>query len=143
MRQDSSNISPSPHDFRHVRALQSPFACRTLNNNVPEENTNAIPSYGFDPTEVAVPWKILSNHGIEVVFTTPCGDKACADRIMLTGENLGVWKSLLKARKDAVTSHDAMGHDTSFCNPLRYADARETLTVFPLRWPRCCSPVSH
>lgn len=84
-----------------------------------------IPSYGFDPTEAAIPWQVLSDRGIEVVFTTPTGDKACADRSMLTGDNLGVWKSLLKARKDAVTAHDAMCHEASFCHPLRYADARE------------------
>jgi putative intracellular protease/amidase len=32
-----------------------------------------LPTYGFDPTEVAIPWKILSEGGIEVVFTTPGG----------------------------------------------------------------------
>jgi len=44
---------------------------------------------------------------------------------MLTGERLGVWKSLLKARKDAVIAHDEMNHDDSFCHPLRYVDASE------------------
>jgi len=29
-----------------------------------------LPSEGFEPTEVAVPWKILRKAGVEVVFAT-------------------------------------------------------------------------
>ncbi len=32
-----------------------------------------IPEKGFDPTEVAVPWRALKNRGICVVFATPKG----------------------------------------------------------------------
>lgn len=42
---------------------------------------------------------------------------------MLTGEKLGVWRSLLKARKDAVTAYNEMDRDPSFRHPLRYVDA--------------------
>jgi len=83
-----------------------------------------LPGYGFDPTEVAIPWKILSSRGIDVVFATPSGDKAGADELMLTGKKLGVWRPLLKARKDAVTAHNEMDHDPSFLHPLRYIDVR-------------------
>ncbi len=84
-----------------------------------------LPRYGFDPTEVAIPWKILSEHGIEVLFATPAGERATADRLMLTGDRLGLWKRVLKARTDAVGAHEAMLKDASFCNPMDYAAAEE------------------
>ncbi len=84
-----------------------------------------LPSYGFDPTEVAIPWKLLSDRGIEVVFTTPNGKQGAADRLMLTGDKLGVWKPLLKARNDAVDAHDAMVEEASFREPREYAAVQE------------------
>ena len=83
-----------------------------------------LPTYGFDPTEVAIPWELLSKGGIEVVFATPDGRQAATDRLMLTGAKLGILKPLLKARSDAVTAHDAMIKESSFRNPLDYAAAR-------------------
>ena len=84
-----------------------------------------IPSYGFDPTEVAIPWKILSEKNVGIVFITPEGKKASADSIMLTGKKLGIWKSILRARKDAVDAYNEIEKNESFCNPLKYADACE------------------
>lgn len=84
-----------------------------------------LPSYGFDPTEVAIPWKILSDDNVEVVFATPNGKPGAADRLMLTGEKLGIWKPLLKARADAVDAYDEMGQDFSFGRPREYAAVRE------------------
>jgi protease I len=84
-----------------------------------------IPSYGFDPTEVAIPWKLLSAEGIEVLFATPRGEKAAADHLMLSGENLGIWKSALRARRDAVSAYDEMAEDPLFCEPLKYTDVAE------------------
>jgi len=82
-----------------------------------------LPTYGFDPTEVAIPWEVLSNRGIEVVFATPGGQQGAADKLMLTGDRLGILKPLLKARSDAVSAHDAMVEESSFRNPLDYAAA--------------------
>ena len=84
-----------------------------------------LPTYGFDPTEVAVPWKILSERDIGVVFATPDGTPGAADKLMLTGDGLGVWKPLLKARSDAVAVYDELLNDTSFCNPHSYSAVRE------------------
>jgi len=84
-----------------------------------------LPTYGFDPTEVAIPWKILSEGGIEVVFTTPDGQPGDADRLMLTGEKLGILKPLLRARSDAVDAHEEMLENESFGNPIEYAAALE------------------
>lgn len=82
-----------------------------------------IPSYGFDPTEVAIPWQQMSKNKVEVIFATPNGKKAAADRLMLTGEKLGIWKSLLQARKDAVSAYADLDKTESFCNPITYEAA--------------------
>ncbi len=84
-----------------------------------------LPSYGFDPSEVAIPWKIFSKNNIEIVFTTPNGKKASADEIMLNGTGLGIWKPLLKARKDAVSAYYEMEESKIFCNPIPYKNVKE------------------
>ena len=84
-----------------------------------------LPHYGFDPTEVAIPWKLLSEKDIEITFITPEGKKPSADTIMLTGAKLGIWKSVLRARQDAVDAYHVMEKSESFCNPLKYTDVQE------------------
>ncbi len=84
-----------------------------------------IPAYGFDPTEVAIPWKILSKNNFKIIFTTPQGKKSAADTLMLKGERLGIWKSVLQARKDAVEAYLEMDKCESFCKPLKYEDVQE------------------
>lgn len=84
-----------------------------------------LPCYGFDPTEVAVPWKLLSKAGFDVAFSTPGGMKASPDQRMLKGDGLGIWKSILQARRDAVDAYVEMESDQAFCNPLSYDDAHE------------------
>ena len=81
-----------------------------------------LPCYGFDPTEVAIPWKLLYKAGFEIVFTTPTGIKASPDIRMLHGNDLGVLKSLLQAREDAIDACIEMESSQSFCNPLKYDD---------------------
>jgi len=83
-----------------------------------------VPRYGFDPTEVAVPWKVFSGEGVEVVFATPNGGQADADTLMLEGKSLGIWKPVLRARQDAVDAYTDMLTDDSFRQPLQYTDAR-------------------
>jgi len=80
------------------------------------------PSYGFDPTEVSIPWKILSENSIEVVFTTPDGKPSKADQLMVTGEGLGIWKSSLRAQDDALDAYNELVSSPEFCSPLRYED---------------------
>jgi len=79
-----------------------------------------IPTLGFDPSEVAIPWKLLSENNIEIVFITPNGTQASTDERMLNGNGLGIFKSVLKARKDAVDAYFEMIKEPSFCKPLRY-----------------------
>jgi hypothetical protein len=42
-------------------------------------------SLDYDPTEVAVPWLVLSSAGHEVAFATADGERARPDALMLTG----------------------------------------------------------
>ncbi len=79
-----------------------------------------IPSYGFDPSETAIPWKLLSQNDFKVFFATPKGKKANGDSIMLTGKGLGIWRKLLKAGKDATLAYKEMYSSENYCKPLSY-----------------------
>jgi len=81
-----------------------------------------LPARDFDPTEAAVAWRLLVAAGHDIVFATPTGQPAKADRRMLTGKGLGPWKTLLRARSDAREAYAAMVRTPEFCSPLRYAD---------------------
>jgi len=76
----------------------------------------------FDPTEVAVPWKILRDAGIEVCFATDTGLAGIADGRMLHGKGFGVLKNLLIAEKPARDAYAEMLQDTAFRNPMDYDD---------------------
>lgn len=84
-----------------------------------------LPAYGFDPTEAAIPWKILTQRGIPVFFATPEGKKATCDQIILKGARLGIWKKLLMARKDAVEAYYEMDRDPNFSHPLSYQETKQ------------------
>lgn len=84
-----------------------------------------IPTYGFDPTEVAIPWLMLTKNNFEIIFATPNGSIAKADTLMLYGENLGVWKKVLQARKDAVDAYHQMIESHAFKNPINYISIQE------------------
>ena len=93
-----------------------------------------IPHQDFDPTEVAVPWRVLTNQGHQVVFATPDGKQGHADDFMVTGEGLDVWgwipllKKLklvgltLRANRDAREAYAALAQDSAFLAPLKYED---------------------
>jgi protease I len=84
-----------------------------------------LAAYGFDPSETAIPWKLLSAHGHEVVFATPEGKIAAADTRMLNGTGLGILKRLLKAREDAVAAYHEMEQSPEFMQPISYRAIKE------------------
>lgn len=84
-----------------------------------------IPSYGFDPTETAIPWKLLTENNFQVTFATPKGEKAEGDELMVKGKNLGIFKQVLRARKDAVDAYNNMTESSEFLNPIKYSDVKE------------------
>lgn len=48
-----------------------------------------LPDSDFDVTEVAVPWKLLTESGVDVVFATEKGAPPAADPLLLTGVLFG------------------------------------------------------
>lgn len=82
-----------------------------------------LPSYGFDPTESAVPFAALLKENVPVVFATPEGKVAEADRRMVTGQDLPfLFKGTLKAEPAAVRSYEEMTRQACFQNPIAYKD---------------------
>lgn len=85
-----------------------------------------IPARDFDPTEVAVPWKVLTARGHRVLFATPEGRPGAADEIMVTGRGLPLIGGLLRANADARAAHAEMLADPAFQAPLRWSHLATT-----------------
>lgn len=93
-----------------------------------------IPSCDFDPTEVAVPWRMLTHRGHQIVFATPDGEAGTADALMLTGRGLDVWGFIpglrnvvlvggaLRAGADARAAYAAMAASPEFRHPRRWGE---------------------
>ncbi|WP_211462018.1 DJ-1/PfpI family protein [Collimonas silvisoli] len=93
-----------------------------------------IPNLDFDPSEVAVSWRILTERGHAVVFATPDGRPAAADPLMLSGEGLDIWGFIpflkkikllgltLRANAAARADYAALQGDRAFQTPLTYAE---------------------
>lgn len=79
-----------------------------------------IPSIDFDPTETAVPWRLLTAAGHEVRFATPDARPGRADDRMLSGHGLGPWKPLLIAHADAREAYALMIASPAFQQPQRH-----------------------
>ena len=91
-----------------------------------------IPHQDFDPSEVAIPWKLLRARGYEVHFATPDGQRGHADPMMLSGRGLDLWGTLpllnrlklmgliLRANGEARAAYAEMERDQRFLHPLRY-----------------------
>ncbi len=91
-----------------------------------------IPDRDFDPTEVAVPWQVLTLAGHAAFFATPSGAAGRADPSMITGEGLDPWAVIpglsrirafgliLRANRDARRAYAELSRDPRFSAPLRY-----------------------
>jgi putative intracellular protease/amidase len=92
-----------------------------------------IPDRDFDPTEVAVTWRVLREKGHAITFATETGAVGRADDIMVTGRGLDLWSSvpmlnritlvgsLLGANADARAAYAAMLEDSKFRAPKKWA----------------------
>ncbi len=78
-----------------------------------------LPSCDFDPTESAVPWRVLTGAGHEVLFATPAGEPAVADEVVIRGP-LGAISGAMKATRDAVSIYRDMQEDAAFRSPIRW-----------------------
>ncbi len=93
-----------------------------------------IPSRDFDPTEVAVSWKVLTNSGHAVTFATPGGSPGAGDELMLSGRGLDPWGWLpllrnvavigrvLRANADARHAYEELVRAPAFEAPVRWSD---------------------
>jgi putative intracellular protease/amidase len=88
-----------------------------------------IPDRDFDPTEVAVSWRVLTRNGHRVVFATESGTPGAADDIMVTGRGLDIWSALpalgavpaiglmLRANKDGRSAYQDMVQSAEYQHP--------------------------
>jgi len=76
-----------------------------------------LPDKDFDVTEVAVPWRLITDAGHEVVFTTETGTVVPqADPRLLTGVLFGQFGAEPEARR----FYEQMVGDTAYRTPLRW-----------------------
>lgn len=75
-----------------------------------------LPDTDFDVTEVAVPWKLWTEAGHEVVFLTERGTKPAADPLLLTGVLFGQ----LGAEPEPKRFYDEMTRDPRFVSPAKW-----------------------
>jgi len=92
-----------------------------------------LPNHDFDPSEVAVPWKIIRAAGYQVVFATPDGRRGYPDPMMISGEGLDPWGWIpglrklrlvglaLRADGAARAAYRELESDANFLAPLNYA----------------------
>jgi putative intracellular protease/amidase len=95
-----------------------------------------LPQRDFDPSEVAVTWKVLGDAGNTVIFATPDGRPAAADPLMLSGEELDLWGRVpilrkikllglgLRANGNARRAYASMRTSPSFLKPVSYSTLR-------------------
>ncbi|MDE2596933.1 MAG: DJ-1/PfpI family protein [Sphingomonadales bacterium] len=93
-----------------------------------------LPQAGFDPTEVAVPWRVWDRAGHEVLFATETGEPAKADVITLSGEGLPWYARSLAARHEGRRTYAIAREAPSFRAPLRW-DAVNVAEFDALHFP--------
>src|ERR1700749_4257360 len=77
-----------------------------------------LPDRDFDVTEVAVPWRLLTREGHEVVFATEHGDKVpAADPLLLSGVIFGQ----LGAAPEAKQFYAELEKAPAFQKPIAWA----------------------
>jgi putative intracellular protease/amidase len=94
-----------------------------------------VPDRDFDPTEVAVSWRVLTEAGHRVVFATESGARAAADDIMVTGRGLDIWSAVpvlgrvvlvgrtMRANKDARQAYMQMLQSPEYQHPVTWTGA--------------------
>jgi protease I len=79
-----------------------------------------LPASDFDPTESAVPFRLLKQLGHEFVFATPDGIAATADQRMIDGNGLGILRPFLIADKNGQSAYAEMQQSEEFLSPIAY-----------------------
>ena len=76
-----------------------------------------LPDHDFDVTEVAVPWRLLTRAGHEVVFATERGARPAADPLLLTGVIFGQ----LGAEPEPRAFYAELEREPAFASPLAWS----------------------
>ncbi len=77
-----------------------------------------LPDHDFDPTEAAIPWKVLSSRGWRVAFSTEHGNIAEGDLHRLRGPLPGLISASVKAQ----AAYEEMTHHPAYLQPVPYAE---------------------
>lgn len=87
-----------------------------------------LPDRDFDVTEVAVPWKLLTEAGYRVVFATEEGAVPACDPLLLTGVVFGQ----LGAEREAIAYYRELTASAAFLAPRRWdtIEARDYAGLF-------------
>lgn len=79
----------------------------------------ALPDRDFDTTEVAVPWRLLTDRGHEIVFATQGGGGVPrCDQKLLDGVLFGK----LGAEPEPISFYEEMTEDAAFRDPVRWGE---------------------
>lgn len=78
-----------------------------------------IPDTGFDPSESAIPWKLVTDAGHEVVFATATGRVGACDPIPLAGS---LFLKPISADGYVRGAYEAMAGHPNFRAPLSWKD---------------------
>ena len=82
-----------------------------------------LPDCDFDTTEVAVPWRLLSDRGHQLVFATQGGGSAPrCDPLLLKGVLFG----RLGAEVEPISFYEQLTEDAAFRNPLSWSQIEPT-----------------
>jgi putative intracellular protease/amidase len=79
-----------------------------------------LPDSDFDPTETAVPWKVLADKGHDVVFATEEGKKPSCDPLLVRKE--GVLFGQLGAKPATKALYGELENDAAFAKPMKWRD---------------------
>lgn len=83
-----------------------------------------LPQTDFDPTEVALPWRVWSEAGHDVCFATGTGKPATCDPVTLSGEGLPLLAGSLRCRLEGEATYAAMIAAPRYKKPQTWASAR-------------------
>lgn len=89
---------------------------------MPKKILIPLPSFDFDPTECAVPWKYLRDAGLEVTFATPDGLEAVCDQKMLNGNGLFIFKKILMADNLSRQIYEELKRSKEFSSPKKWSE---------------------
>jgi putative intracellular protease/amidase len=78
-----------------------------------------LPASDYDPTESAVPWRVLVDAGHDVRFATPTGATAPADA-RLVDRGFGLLGPILMTRRADLATYRAMTEAPGFGAPVAY-----------------------